>query len=143
MADLAITDAQVLLVSGPVEDGIASAAIPPGRSVYKKTTDSKWALAQADGTAEEAGVGTTLGLSLNEANADGQPIRVALRGARVTLGAGAAPVASQVYVVSTTAGAIALVSDVTTQNHRRSVIALGAGSNAVDVVAFAPGDDIP
>jgi hypothetical protein len=68
---------------------------------------------------------------------------VALRGARVTLGAGAAPAASSIYVVSATAGGIAPAADIVTSGHYRTVIALGAGTNAVDVVAFPPAAAIP
>ena len=143
MADLSITQAQVLYVSGPRENVTAGAAILPGQSVYERAADHKWLLAQADGTAEEAGVGTRLGISLNESDADGQPLQVALAGARVTLGAGAAPVASQIYVVSGTAGGIGLASDIVTSGHRRSVLALGAGTNAVDLICRAPNAAIP
>lgn len=143
MADLVITQAQVLLVSGPSENGLGGEAILPGQAVYRRTSDRKWMLAQADGTAEQAGVGTDLGIALNECDADGQPITVARAGARVTLGAGAAPAASAIYVVSATLGGIAAAADIVTAGHRRSVLALGAGTNAVDVIGKAPGAAIP
>lgn len=143
MANLSITAAQVLYVSGPVENGTAGEALTPGQAVYKSTSDGKWYMAQADGTALQAGSGTDLGLALNDADAANFPVRVALKGCRVTLGAGAAPAASAIYVLSATFGSIADAADIVTAGHFRTVIALGAGSNAVDVIGVAPGGAIP
>lgn len=141
MADLSITATQVLLVSGPTLRVTWGATITQGAAVYLDTTTNTWKLAQADGTAAEAGAdGLAIALTSGAASQEGI---IALPGARVTLGAGAAPAASSIYVVSATAGAIAAAADITTSGHRRSVLALGAGSNAVDVIAKAPNAAIP
>src|SRR5688572_2641248 len=129
MASLTITASQVALVSGEVIRGTAGATITAGQSVYLDTATNKWKLAQADGTIAEAGQ-SGLGIALHGAS-DGQPLAVAGPGCDVNLGAGAAAVASIVYVVSPTAGEIGVIGDVTTSGHFRSIVALGKGSNRV------------
>lgn len=141
MASLTITASQVALNSGEVIRGTAGATITAGASVYLDTSTNKWKLAQADGTIAEAGQ-SGLGIALHGAS-DGQPLAVAGPGCDVTLGAGAAPAASAIYIVGATAGDIAAAADVSTTGHFRSILALGKGSNKVRVVALAAESAIP
>lgn len=132
MAALSITAAQVLLVSGPTREGTFGATITQGQAVYF-ASDGKWKLAQCDGTTAEAGA-DGYGIALS-AGSDGQKGIVALPGAKVTLGAGAAPAAGEVYCIGATAGAINPKSDVVTAGNRVTLLALGIGSNAVKIPA--------
>jgi len=136
MAALTITASQVLpTLNDPVEHGIAGAAITPGKPVYYDTSTGKWKLAQADGTAAEAGA-DGYGIALSQAAADGQPITVALPGHRVTLGAGAAPAAGVVYYFGDTAGTLVPVADVGSAD-KILPLCIGIGSNKVKILAGA------
>jgi len=99
---LAVTATGVLSRSGATTTaGTAGATITAGQAVYLDANDSKWKLAQADGTAAEAGSGG-LGVALNPAS-DGQPIDV------ITAGnwyAGAAATEGEDYYVSDTPGTL-------------------------------------
>lgn len=141
MASLTITAAQVVLNSGESIRGTAGATITAGASVYLDTTTNTWKLAQADGTAAEAGQ-DGLGIALHGASS-GQPLAIAGPGCDVTLGAGAAPAASAVYIVGATAGDIAAAADVSTTGNYRSVLCVGKGSNKVRVIARAAEAAIP
>ena len=134
MAALSITTSQVLLSTGQTKTGFAGEAITPGQAVYYASS-GKWLKAQCDGTAAEAGSGG-YGIALSQAAADGQPLVVALPGATVTLGAGAAPAAGTVYCIGATAGALNPTADMATTN-KVTPIALGIGSNKVKVLAEA------
>lgn len=129
MAALSITATQVLLISGDSEKGIASAAITQGQAVYKSGTDGRWGLAQNDGTADEAGA-TNAGIALNASGAANQPITVALDGAVVDMGAGAAAVAGIPYFIGATAGQLVVLGDLSTTN-KVTPLAFGVGTNYV------------
>lgn len=101
MADLSITAAQVLRVSGGVKTLLAGEAITAGQVVYLKAADGKFWLADANGT----GTTTVKGIALNSAAA-GQPVTAILTGGVVTLGAVAAPTKGVLYVLSNTPGGI-------------------------------------
>lgn len=133
MSALSITAAQVLLVSGPTVTGIFGATITQGQAVYF-ASDGKWKLAQSDGTAAEAGA-DGYGIALS-GGGDGQQGVVALPGAKVTLGAGAAPAAGTVYAIGTGAGGINPVADLGSTN-KVTPLALGVGSNAVKILSGA------
>lgn len=131
MAALSITAAQVLLVSGPTREVTFGATITQGQSLYFDATTGKWKLAQCDGTAAEAGA-DGVGLSLT-AGSDGQRGIIALPGAKVTLGAGAAPAAGTVYAIGAGAGGINPVADLASTN-KATVLGVGTGSNAIKMV---------
>lgn len=121
MADITVTAANVAKVSGATtETGTAGATITAGKSVYKRNSDSKWLLAQCDGTDEEAG-SAGVGIALNGCS-DGQPITVLTAG-DITIGA--TVVAGTCYFVSATAGGICPHADLVTGNRARF---LGIGS---------------
>lgn len=134
MAALTITASQVLPSLGPTVSGIAGAAITQGQAVYF-ASDGKWKLAQADGTTAEAGE-LGYGIAMSESDADGQPIVVALPGAVITLGAGAAPSAGVVYFVGATAGALVPTADMASTN-KALPIALGLTTNRVKILEDA------
>lgn len=122
MADIAITAASVAAGTGASIEraSLAGETITAGQVVYRKSTDGRWWKAQADGTAEESGVGVQLGIALH-ASLAGQPLAVQVDGL-ITIGGTIA--AGVVYYVSTTAGGVAPVADLTSTN-RPSLIGYG------------------
>lgn len=132
MAALTITASQVLPASGPTEAAIAGAAITPGQAVYRDAASGTWKPAQGDGTAAEAGQ-DGYGIALTQAAAALQPVVVALPGAKVTLGAGAAPEAGKVYFIGDTAGGLHLASDLGSGD---KVTAMGVGLTSNRILIF-------
>ena len=103
MADLTITAAEVLEVSGAIkrtED--ASATITAGQPVYLNSS-TKWALCDAD----SAALADCDGISLHAA-LENQPLTVQSGG---IIDPGATLTVGQVYAVSTNVGRIGLYSD--------------------------------
>lgn len=132
MAALTITAAQVLPASGPTVAAIAGAAITPGQSVHFDAASGTWKPAQGDGTAAEAGA-DGYGIALTQAAAALQPIVVALPGAKVTLGAGAAPAAGIVYFIGDTAGGLHVATDLGSGD---KVTAMGVGLTGNKILIF-------
>lgn len=131
MADLSITASQVL--SGADADfyiGIAGATIVAGKAVYLDSISGKLLLADANGSIDSA---TARGIALHAAS-DGQPLKVQIAGS-LTLGAGAAPVLSTIYIVSGTAGGIAPAADLAS-GWWTTVLGVGIGNNAIRVHIF-------
>lgn len=131
MSALSITAAQVLLAAGPTKEVTFGATITQGQGLYFDSTTGKWKLAQADGTAAEAGA-DGYGVALS-AGSDGQRGIIALPGAKVTLGAGATPAAGTVYAIGAGAGGLNPMADMASTN-KVTPIALGVGSNAVKIL---------
>lgn len=131
MSALSITAAQVLLVFGPTKEVVFGATITQGQAVYFDDATGKWKLAQCDGTVAEAGA-SGHGIALT-GGADGQKGIIALPGAKVTLGAGAAPAAGTVYAIGTGAGGINPVADLASTN-KVTVLGVGVGGNAVKML---------
>lgn len=124
MADISITAANVAKSSGQVEDvTYGDAAITAGMALYRKASDGKWYKAQKDGSAEESGYGTKIGIALNGGGAN-QPGRVQLNG---VITAGATLTEGIAYYVSSTAGGICPVADVASTNY---VTVLGVAQDA-------------
>lgn len=149
MANLAVTASQVKLISGTPIDGLAGEAIIVGQACYLKQTDGRWYLAQADGTAEEAGL-YGYGIAVSSAPSGStsttaySPVKIAGPGCVVDLGAGAAAAASSVYALSATYGSIAAVADIVASASYRVPAFVGRGSNQVGVIDRAyPGAAIP
>ena len=132
MAALTITASQVLPSGGPTEAGTAGAAITPGQSVYRDAATGTWKPAQGDGTAAEAGA-DGYGIALTQAAAAGQPVVVALPGAKVTLGAGAAPATGIVYFIGDTAGGLHPAGDLGSGD---KVTAMGVGIASNRILIF-------
>lgn len=130
MADLTITAANVVWVSGAIDASAnAGEAISAGQAVYKKTSTGKWMLAQADGTAEEAGSGVVFGIALNTGVAN-QPLAVQTSGV-ITIGA--TVTVAKVYVLSATAGGIAPIADITTSTQYVTLLATGSTTARLDL----------
>jgi len=115
MADLSITAAQVLKVSGSVDTAVAGETITAGQPVYRSTSDSKYYKAFANGTDDATGImqANATGISLHGALA-GQPLTVLSQG---NYAVGATVVKGGLYVVSTTAGGIAPYADLGTGHY--------------------------
>lgn len=131
MADIAVTAANVALVSGPFADGLSAAAITAGQAVYQTSTGT-WGLAQRDGTQAECGQ-YGLGMALNSAPGTGQPIRVALPGADVTCGGTVA--VGTIYTISATAGG--WTSDAASSTNYNSVFAVGKSTTRLRLICVA------
>ncbi len=117
MADLTITSTAVIPVTTSPTANLNARfvqfgeAVTAGQPIYQKSTDSKWYKAQCDGTAEESGSGTQIGLAI-AGGSTGQ-WGLAFLGGNVTIGTGSVGV---MYVVSATAGGIAPISDLVSTN---------------------------
>ncbi len=122
-AALTITKNSVLWVSGPVEAGIAGAAITPGQLVTGTGTASdKYVLADADAAAKPTGI------ALCEAGADGQRLVIAKTTAVIALGA--TLTVAVAYYAHTTAGGIGLETDLASGDFTH---ALGFGKTAANL----------
>lgn len=126
MTDLSITVAQVLPGSADTDVfvyGLAGATITAGQALYLDSVTSTYKPADANAsqaTAAVAGIATHGALT-------GQPIKLQTAG-DITLGAGAAPVVSVLYVVSATPGGIAPAADLAS-GYYTTVLGVGiAGS---------------
>lgn len=129
MSALSITANSVVKSTGAAlrTEFVAGEAVTAGQSVYLKTSDSKWWLAQADGTAEESGSGTILGVALNAAAA-GQPV-IVQTGGTITIGATVA--AGVFYYLGATAGGIYPVGDLSSTNY---VSTVGYGASTTTLI---------
>lgn len=131
MADLSITATQV--VSGTDADfflGTAGIAVTAGKCMYLDTVSGTLLLADANGSIDSA---AARGIALHEAAA-GQPLKVQIAGS-LTLGAGAAPVLSTIYIASGTAGGIAPAADLAS-GWWTTILGVGIGNNAIRVHIF-------
>ena len=111
MADLTITAADVLkTTTTKTYQGVAGATVTAGQPVYADAADSgKYKPADADASATSAAIGIA-----THGAAAGQPLIVAQYG---SLTLSAVMTAGEVYCVSTTAGGIAPVGDLTSGNY--------------------------
>lgn len=127
MADLSQTPANVTWVSGnrPFV-GKAGATIAAGVPVYLNTSTLEYEAADADTDAasEFAGVSITGGV-------DGRDMLIAPPGAVINWGA--TLTAGTIYVVSTTAGAVAPWADLSTGDYV-VVLAIGAGTAIAEII---------
>lgn len=131
MADLTITNTNVVpdAENINVQQVIAGEVIDAGEMVYLDSTDANKAkLAEAGDTQAKANV---LGMALSDAVAAGQKFLVAKTGSEIAIGTGAA---GQVYVLSTTAGKIALESDIGSGNY---LTIIGYGTATANEIMLA------
>lgn len=140
MADLVITAANVLRTSGNVAHVTAGETITQGMLLYKKSSDSEWYKAVADGTAsptDETAGSEGLGIALNAA-ANGQPILIQTDG---ELAPGATATEGVVYVASpAAAGGIAPQSDLAAiDNDQVTIVGVGNAAGRINLNLFASG----
>ena len=133
MADLSITASQVQFVTGTKETLTAGTSASPGELIRIDSNDAnQLKLGQANSAANAS----VYGIVLNPAS-DEQPCTVQKTG-KVTIGAGASIVAGQTYVCSTTAGKIALRTDLSSGSFVTS-IGIGTTDNALLLNIYASG----
>lgn len=130
MADLTITAANVVLVSGPKTTGTAGESLTAGQSVYLKSSDSKIYKADNNVTSAEA---SCVGIALHAAAAN-QPITYAIDTAVVNMGA--TLTVGETYIVSSTAGGVAPVADVSTNFVTHLGVALTAANLSLKLVPW-------
>jgi hypothetical protein len=131
MADLTITAANVAPSTGAVTRyGTAGETITAGQSVYLDSVSGKYKKADADAEATAEAVGIAL-----TGSSDGQPIAVQYSG-RITMGATVA--VGQIYVVSTTAGGVAVYGDLASGDYV-TILGVGATTGAIDLYVTASG----
>lgn len=129
MADIAITAANVKLVSGNTQSFAAGAAVTAGQVVFKEEATKKVKLSDNDSATGE--VRSAFGLTLNGAALD-QPVSVAQNGSIIDLGA--VLVAGTDYFLSGTPGAICPRADVlTTDDPVRIGMALTTSRLQLDI----------
>lgn len=126
-SDLSITAANVQPGTNPAyEDGTAGASITAGQALYRDASDSnKWKLADANASAT---IAACRGLATHGASS-GQPIRVQTGGG---INPGATVAVGELYVVSSTAGAICPASDLTTGWYT-CIIGIGTTTSNIDL----------
>lgn len=123
---LTITAANVAYVSGPtIGDQVAGEAFAAGAILYK-ADDGKWYKAKSSGTAVQAG-SRDIGMALNTTDAANARVTLAKHGAVVAIGTGTA---GTIYVIGSTAGALAPVADLSSTNKVQPA-AIGIGTNQV------------
>ena len=132
MSDLTITAANVSAGPGATLDtGTAGATITAGQVLYKDTSDSnKLKLADQDAQATAVAAGIAV-----HGAASGQPLDY-VKGGPLTLLGGVT--IGRIYVVSSTAGAIASSTDVTTGKWV-SVLGVGTATGALNVKVHVSG----
>lgn len=132
MVDLVVTAVDVALITGNSEKVSYGATITQGQSVYLDTTTSTWKLAQADGTAAEAGsAGYGMALSSGASGQEGLVMR-----AGTTFDPGATPAVAEIYVISATAGGVAPVGDLVSTD---KLTIIGYGNTAGNIVFLQSG----
>lgn len=129
MADITITPADFNMTTGTLEQVTAGATIAQGDVVYEDSADSKWKLAQSDGTAEEAGT-TDFGIAATGA-ANNQEFLVWKLAGQADIGG--VLVKGVQYVISTTPGGMAPYVDLVSTNR---VTFLGYGNTATEMVGL-------
>lgn len=135
MAELVITAANIIPVTGySSQTAIAGEALTRGQVVYIKASDSKYWLAQHDGTAAEAGA---VGIALQDVAA-GQPVQAITAG---SLGFGAILTVGVTYCLGATAGAICVDADVGSSDYKTIIGVASTTSNMV-LKIFASGSEI-
>ena len=131
MADVTITAAEVLPTSTTgVESGIAGATLTAGMPVYKDSTDGN-SLKPCD--ADASASAQCVGIMLCGA-ADGQRCIYAKTG---DIDPGFTAVAGEAYAVSTTAGGIAPVSDITTAGDFICILGIATSASNLRLNIFS------
>lgn len=135
MVDITVTASAVLPNSNAVidRDGTVGEAIDAGQVVYKAAATGKYGLADANGATTE--IKTPVGIALNKAAADGQPIAVLLSG---DLTMNAVLTAGARYYTSSTAGGIQPEADLGAGEYV-ALIGLAKSTTVLSVKIHVPG----
>jgi hypothetical protein len=131
MADLTVSSSLVVTQpNAPFETGISGASLTAGMGAYLDPTDDRWkkAVATAQVTAAARGV-------ITHNCSSGQPVRVQTA-EEISLGGGIT--VGQTYIVSTNAGGICPIADLTTGSWVTHV-GVGATTNAIDLTMYRSG----
>jgi len=131
MADLAVSSTLVVThPNAPFETGISGDSLTAGMGAYHDPTDDRWkrAVATAQLTAAARGI-------ITHNCSSGQPVRVQTAdeisfGGWITIG--------ETYIVSTNAGGIAPIADLTTGSWVTH-IGVGATTNNIDLNVYRSG----
>ena len=135
MADITVTAANVVLVSGSIQHVTAGAAITPGQPVYKDLDDGddhKPCDADASATAVIAGIAL-------HASEDKQPLAIQTGG---TINIGGTVVVGEVYCVSSVVGGVAPDVDVASGEYR-TIIGVGVTSANIELRFHTSGVQVP
>lgn len=136
MADQTVTAAEVLPLSDTQSiDGTFGATITAGQVVYKNSSDGEWYLADTDASVTAA---AAVGIALC-GGGNGQPGKIAIGG---TIDPGFTVTVGQIYVLSGTAGAIQLDSDLA-QNDWVTLIGVGLTASTLKLNIYASGVQVP
>jgi len=135
MADLAITAANVKAsANSTTNSGIAGEAITAGQPVYSDASDEK-KLKLAD--SNDLDLTNVIGIALNDAAAD-QPVNYVRKDPSLTIGATVA--IGEVYVLSSTAGGVAPVADLSAG---QEAVIMGVGISTTQIAVDFSGNDLP
>ena len=129
MADISITPANVVSVSGNTEAGTAGETLTAGQTVYKKSSDSKFYKADCDATAvgAQTGIDDVYGIALNGASAS-QPVTVQKTGV-ITIG-GTVTIGSVQYQSNVAGGITETWADIASTDY---VTIIGVATSAANI----------
>ena len=126
MADLTITAANVSGLSDTTASKVtAGEAITAGQCVYKKASDSKYYKADANDSA----MATATGIAISAAPAADDTFYMATAG---TIDIGATVAVGTIYIVSSTAGGVAPVSDLGSGEYT-TILGYGTAANVFKI----------
>lgn len=134
MADLAITPADVVIVTqGGFAEGVVTVAVAAGEMCYR-TTGTSYALAESGDTAAKA-ANPVMALS---SGAAGQIVKFAATG-QITVGGTVAK--GNVFVLSATPGKLAPPADLVATDYF-TIVAFGVAAGVLELRPFASGVQI-
>lgn len=135
MAAITVTAASVVPTGTYSKNiGTAGEALTQGQIVYKKSSDSKWYKAQADGTQEESGYGVDMGVALAAVSAN--QLFAMLTSGTITCGGTVA--AALPYFVHTTAGSFGVLGELGSTNYV-TCIGYATSTTVININFFATG----
>ena len=135
MADITITAANVVRITGSVVNMTAGEALTAGQLVYKDTAaDNVIKLADADAEASAVILGVALHAALS-----GQPIAVQTTG---TITIGGTVVVGEIYCATPTAGGVGPEADTLTGDYL-SIFGVGTSATVITLNIFNSGALLP
>lgn len=135
MAVLSVTAANVVPSTDATKQTAQfGEAVTQGQLVYRSTADNKWYKLQCDGTALQAGEGTTTGIALSACSAN--QWGSVQTGGSITIGA--TVVAGTVYYANDTAGSIGEFSDLGSTD-RIFIVGYGTSTTVIKLLLISTG----